>query len=244
MKRFRLRRAARWRLLRRRVFDWQSILIAIGGISIWWLLPNDVTNISAIPRLQKPMVSFVTQNVGNQQLLRSPTIFALPSIYGFGAIDDTSGMPDVNDIWYNSSPHYLARDLDGNNDSKIADLLSFTTDRQSKIYINRRVTAVGEAIFADDLNSERKINIVPHGKLREYKFEMPEIDIKSFDVDKSWIIRLLVEMSEKGYPVQVFIEKGSNIPDVDAKIIRMVNQSRLNEPGKSCEGRVTINFGL
>lgn len=76
------------------------------------------------------------------------------------------------------------------------------------------------------------------------QFEMPEIDIKSFDVDKSWIIRLLVEMSEKGYPVQVFIEKGSNIPDVDAKIIRMVNQSRLNEPGKSCEGRVTINFGL
>ena len=244
MKTFRLRRAARWRLLRRRVFDWPSIFIACSGIALWWLLPDNLTNISVIPRLQKPMISFVTQNIGNQQLLRSPTVFALPSIYGFGAINDLSGMPDVNDVWYNSSPHYLARDSTGNSDSEVMKLLTITTDRQPGIFINRRVTAINKSIFTASSSSERKINVVSHGKLREFKFKMPEMDIKSFDRDKSWIIRLLVEMDEKGYPVQVFIEKGSNIPEVDAKIVRLVNQGRLNEPGKPCEGRITINFGL
>ena len=244
MKTFRLRRAARWRLLRRRVFDWPSIFIACSGIAIWLLWPNNLSSISASSRLQKPMVSFVTQNPKKRQLRRSPTVFALPSIYGFGALDDTAGMPDVKNVWYNSSPHYLARSAVDDNDGKIMELLSITTGHQQKKNGNSRVIIEKKPIFTATLGDNRKINVVFRGDLRKYKFEVPEIDIKSFDEDKSWLIRLLVQVNEKGYPYHIFIEKGSNIPEVDAKIIRLVNQGRLNLPGTCCEGRVTVNFGL
>lgn len=244
MKIFRLRRAARWRLLRRRGFDWPSIFIACSGLGLWLLWPNNLSSISKMPQLQKPMVSFIMQKSGAQQLYRNPTIFALPSIYGFGAINDVSGMPDVKDVWYNSSPHYLARDAVGDNEDRTLKILNSATDQQQRKINNLRVILERKSIFTDSLVTNRKINVVYHGDLRKYKFEMPEIDIKSFDKDKSWIVRLLVHVDEKGYPDQIFIEKGSNIPEVDAKIIRLINQGRLKLPGKSCEGRVTVNFGL
>ncbi len=244
MKIFRLRRAARWRLLRRRVFDWPSIFIAFSGVALWMLWPNNLSSISVIPQLQEPMVSFVLQKSSKHQLIGSPTVFALPSIYGFNAIDNNIGMPDVKDVWYNSSPHYLARNIMDGNDDKISKLLSIETDYHQNKKDNNRFRIDEPPIFAAVSTNNRKINIVYYGELRKYKFEVPEIDTRLFDKDKSWIIRLLVQVDEKGYPNQVFIEKGSNIPEVDAKIIRLVNQGRLNIPGKPCEGRVTVNFGL
>ena len=244
MKTFRLRRAARWRLLRRRVFDWPSIFIAFSGIALWWLWPSNLTGISITPRLKKPIVSFVTQDAENKQFISSPTVFALPSIYGFSAINDASAMPDVNAAWYNSSPHYLARDTVSANGSEIVELISTINDRQNKILSNNRATAGGQTIFTTSAATKRKINIVSHGDLRKYQFEMQEMDVNLFDKDKSWIVRLLVQVDEKGYPDQVFIEKGSNIPEVDAKIIRLINQGRLKKTGLSCEGRITVNFGL
>ena len=244
MRKIRLRRAARWRLLRRRVFDWPSIFIAFSGIALWWLWPNNLTGISVTPRLQKPIVSFVTQNAEKKELISSPTVFALPSIYGFSAINEASAMPDVNDAWYNSSPHYLARDTVSTNDSEIVKLISITTDRQNKLFSNSRITAGVKPIFTASAEAKRKIDVISYGDLQKYQFEMPEMDITLFDENKSWIIRLLVQVDEKGYPDQVFVEKGSNIPEVDAKIIRLINQGRLKKTGLSCEGRITVNFGL
>lgn len=245
MKIFRLRRAARWRLLRRRVFDWPSIFIAFSGVALWMLWPNNISSISVIPQLQEPMVSFVSQNSSKHQLIGSPTVFALPSIYGFNAIDNNIGMPpDVKDVWYNSSPHYLARNIMGDNDDKISELLSIETGHHQNKKDNNRFRIEENPIFTAVLNNIRKINIVYYGELRKYKFEVPEIDTRLFDKEKSWIIRLLVQIDKAGYPNQVFIEKGSNIPEVDAEIIRLVNQGKLKLPGKSCEGRITVNFGL
>ena len=244
MKTFRLRRAARWRLLRRRVFDWPSIFIAFSGIALWWLWPHNLTGISVTPKLQEPIVSFVTQNAEKKQFLSSPTVFVLPSIYGFGAMNDSSAMPDVNDAWYTSSPHYLARDVVDDKGSVIIELTSITTDIPSEMFSHSRVTVGSKPIFTVSLETKRKINIVPYGDLRKYQFEIPEMNIKLFDKDKSWIVRLLVQVDAKGYPDQIFIEKGSNIPEVDATIIQLVNQGRLKQSGTACEGRITVNFGL
>ena len=242
MKVFRLRRAARWRLLRRRVFDWPSIFIVCFGIALWGSWPANIKNISAVEKLQEPTVSFVMQ-IDDKQLLRSPTVFALPSIYGFGAVDEASGMPDVDDVWYKSSPHYLAREVT-DNDAEIVKLISIKTEHGQKLLVNNRVTIENEPIFTVNEKAERGLSIVFHGNLHKYGFETPELDVKLFDADKSWIIRLLVEVDEKGYPNQVFVEKSSSIPRVDAQMIRFINQGRLKQAGIPCEGRITINFGL
>jgi hypothetical protein len=150
-------------------------------------------------------------------------------------------MPDVIDSWYSSSPHYLARDVVG--DDKIIKLISITGEDKD-FTISHRVIADNNPVFTVAVRKSRKINIVYHGDLREYEFVLPELDENVFDKDKSWIIRLMVQINEEGYPEQIFIEKGSNIPEVDAKIIRLVNQGRLKQPGKRCVGRMTVNFGL
>lgn len=244
MKRFRLRGKARWRLLKKRLLDLPSIVIAFSGIALWCLWPSGMRNISNIPKLQAATVSFVALNTDKQQLLKSPTIFALPSIYGFGATDDVSGMPDVTDKWYNSTPHYLARDVTNNNDSEIIKLISINTKSQKDIFADHRMGLSTIPIFKDNEATNRELSVVFYGDLRKYKLEIPELGLKSFDDDKSWVMRLFVQIDEKGYPEQIFIEKGSNIPEFDAKIIRMINKGRLKWPGIRCEGRIIVNFGL
>ncbi|MCK5529257.1 MAG: hypothetical protein KAI74_06205 [Kiritimatiellae bacterium] len=243
MNKTRLSQVARWRLLRKRLLDWPSICIAVSGAAIWGLwLSTGLTKVDVTRRLQKPMVSFVSANSGESQFSRSPTIFALPSIYGFGAMDDSSGMPDVDDVWYTSSPHYLARNVvaDGSRDAK---LISMRVQR-SILAPNRRVSTEKGDVFTTNLSTERKLSIVYYGDLRKYEFALPNIDKKTFDQNESWLVRLVVRVDKDGYPDQIFVEKGSSVAGVDSKLVRLINQGKLKQAGESCEGQITINFGL
>lgn len=243
MNKIRIGQVARWRLLRKRLLDWPSICIAISGAVIWGLwLSTDLTKINVTRKLLKPMVSFVSADSDESRFSRSPTIFALPSIYGFGAMDDSSGMPDVDGAWYKSSPHYLARNVvyDGNRGIKLIRMRA----QQTVLATNRRVAMVKDDVFTANLSDERKLSIVYYDDLRKYEFALPAIDEKIFDQNESWLVNLVVQVDKDGYPDHIFVEKGSSVTAVDKKLVSLVNQGRLKQAGTRHEGRMTINFGL
>ncbi len=243
MKLLNRRQLARWRLLRRKTFDLPAILISFSGIFLWVFLPHNIPMVKNIPKLPPPQVIYTGDTSGPRQFIKSPTIFALPSIYGFSVTNNIPDMPDISEYWYKLSPHYL------NEEQKMA---SYNIDSILQI---DAVDGVDMFSHIVDINtppvlgpikkSARILTVKCKGCLADRGFSIPDKLKKELVTEnQSWMAKVFVQIGETGYPEQLFLEKSSKLPKIDAKILKILHYSRIKEPGTPCEGYVIINFGL
>jgi hypothetical protein len=88
------------------------------------------------------------------------------------------------------------------------------------------------------------LSVATEGDLRRFGFEAaalpPDLARRS---GLPWLARLYVQCGADGRTEDVFVEKGSGDPKLDAGVVRAVAAGRLRQAGTACGGRVTLNYG-
>jgi hypothetical protein len=99
-------------------------------------------------------------------------------------------------------------------------------------------------VFQGQVDTNMQIVVVLSGELRKHGFQIPTFSLEpSRKVIGAWTVVVDVEVGEDGRTEHVFLESGCGDNGINDAAVKIVARGKTANPGASCSGRVTINYG-
>ena len=185
------------KIFRRALIDGPTVLIALGGVLLWALWPA-VHLPGEHERLPATGVFHLREGQHQENPYKSPLMFALPSAMGFGASDESGGMPAVPKAPAERPPRFLARKETPQADPRQA-ATAHVPGNAAESMSGYRPRWDMEPIFDVDAKMEMRLTVVPRGGLIQCGFTLPdEYMARLRSHERPWSVTVVIETGDEG----------------------------------------------
>jgi hypothetical protein len=99
-------------------------------------------------------------------------------------------------------------------------------------------------VFQGQADTNMQVFVMLSGELRKQRFQIPPFNLEPANkMIGPWTVVVYVEVGEDGQAGHVFLESGCGDKGINDAAVKIVARGKIANPGVSCSGRITINYG-